>query len=283
MIDSSRANTRQEAREKGLTTYFTGKICKNGHITERNTSTGACRQCVWESNHRSEEEKQRIKRLKSIEQENAKSEYGEQLISRAEARSKGLTHYFTGKECKNGHISKRLTKCGRCLECCNMWVRRDYSNNPDKFRKQAKDRYALDPEKHAQKAANWRAENPDRVKEIQKGYRERNPRIVSERKKEWRKNNPDYAAEHREKNRGEYMNYSATRRIRRNAAVATFIETMMIKIKYEQCAALNDEAGYIKYHVDHIWPLSRGGPHLPWNLQIITAESNSRKGSKLIS
>ena len=123
MIDSSRANTRQEAREKGLTTYFTGKICKNGHITERNTSTGACRQCVWESNHRSEEEKQRIKRLKSIEQENAKSEYGEQLISRAEARSKGLTHYFTGKECKNGHISKRLTKCGRCLECSNMWVR----------------------------------------------------------------------------------------------------------------------------------------------------------------
>ena len=37
-----------------------------------------------------------------------------------------------------------------------------------------------------------------------------------------------------------------------------------------------------KYHVDHIIPLSKGGQHLPWNLQILTAEENIKKSNKII-
>jgi len=37
-----------------------------------------------------------------------------------------------------------------------------------------------------------------------------------------------------------------------------------------------------KYHVDHIIPLSKGGEHLPWNLQVLTAEENLIKSNKLI-
>jgi len=36
----------------------------------------------------------------------------------------------------------------------------------------------------------------------------------------------------------------------------------------------------VEYHVDHIWPLSKGGPHWSGNLQIITAEENLGKGDK---
>ena len=36
-------------------------------------------------------------------------------------------------------------------------------------------------------------------------------------------------------------------------------------------------------HVDHIYPLSKGGLHVPWNLQYLTAEENMRKGSKVIN
>lgn len=37
--------TREEAIEKGLTRYFTGKPCKHGHIAERNTVSKNCMEC----------------------------------------------------------------------------------------------------------------------------------------------------------------------------------------------------------------------------------------------
>lgn len=49
---------------------------------------------------------------------------------------------------------------------------------------------------------------------------------------------------------------------------------------YKECKSLNNDAGYIKYHVDHIRPLSKGGAHAPSNLQILLAEDNLKKGDK---
>jgi len=49
---------------------------------------------------------------------------------------------------------------------------------------------------------------------------------------------------------------------------------------YKECKKLNEEAGYIKFHVDHIKPLSKGGAHAPYNLQILLAEDNLRKSDK---
>ena len=45
---------------------------------------------------------------------------------------------------------------------------------------------------------------------------------------------------------------------------------------YLECERITRETG-IEHHVDHIWPLSKGGPHLWYNLQIITAEENLSK------
>ena len=42
--------SRPEARQKGLKTYFTGKLCKNGHNSYRYTQSGTCAQCVKEAN-----------------------------------------------------------------------------------------------------------------------------------------------------------------------------------------------------------------------------------------
>ena len=47
---------------------------------------------------------------------------------------------------------------------------------------------------------------------------------------------------------------------------------------YLECERITRETG-IEHHVDHIWPLSLGGPHLPFNLQIITAEENLKKNA----
>src|ERR1035438_1005723 len=44
-----------------------------------------------------------------------------ELISRKDARIKGLKRYFTGKECKNGHLAERYvsssSETGVCVEC----------------------------------------------------------------------------------------------------------------------------------------------------------------------
>ncbi len=52
---------------------------------------------------------------------------------------------------------------------------------------------------------------------------------------------------------------------------------------YKKSNALNLKAGFIKYHVDHINPLSKGGSHELKNLRIVTAVKNIKKGSKLIA
>lgn len=42
------------------------------------------------------------------------------LISRDEAKSKGLYRYYTGKPCKKGHISQRYVSNMGCVECRNV-------------------------------------------------------------------------------------------------------------------------------------------------------------------
>lgn len=57
-----------------------------------------------------------------------------ELISRQEANNKGLTRYFTGKDCKHGHICQRKVNSGVCVECsilCTRKWRQNGSYNPE--------------------------------------------------------------------------------------------------------------------------------------------------------
>lgn len=64
--------------------------------------------------------------------------------TRAEARARGLKHYFTGKPCKHGHVAKRhLT--GTCVPCgVNSAMAWD-SRNPGKVKERNARYYAADP------------------------------------------------------------------------------------------------------------------------------------------
>jgi hypothetical protein len=54
--------TLQEAISRGLTRYFTGRPCKRGHISQRNTITSACLACLayYQRAHRQKLQQNRL-------------------------------------------------------------------------------------------------------------------------------------------------------------------------------------------------------------------------------
>lgn len=60
-----------------------------------------------------------------------------QIITRAEAKAAGLTHYFTGKPCRHGHVDVRFTSIGKCKTCARLAAMAHHEHTTDKRRKYA--------------------------------------------------------------------------------------------------------------------------------------------------
>ncbi len=91
------ATARQAAQAAGLTTYFTGKPCKRGHVSARHTKD---RQCV----------------VCRIEVSQARPVKFRKLLLASKAKEKGDKYYTTGRPCIRGHMCERTLK-GACVQC----------------------------------------------------------------------------------------------------------------------------------------------------------------------
>lgn len=58
-------------------------------------------------------------------------------VSRKQALTLGLSRYFTGKPCRNGHINERYTN-GRCVSCAIEWQINNRDSTARGFRQWAK-------------------------------------------------------------------------------------------------------------------------------------------------
>ena len=87
-----------------------------------------------------------------------------ELISREEAKNQGLRFYFTGIECKHGHLTVRRVSSTQCEEC-----RRLISNkfNTKKYKEDEQFR-----EKRKQYAKEWRSKNQDYLPEYHQTQKE---------------------------------------------------------------------------------------------------------------
>ena len=73
------------------------------------------------------------------------------VVTRQEARERGLTRYYLGTPCKHGHVAERLTRSTQCIPCNKENLRRwlDTADGKEKYRKAVREcqqrRRAKDP------------------------------------------------------------------------------------------------------------------------------------------
>ena len=133
---------------------------------------------------------------------------------------------------------------------------------------------------------NWKNKNKERQAVHYKKYREGNGKFKrAEAHKNWQKENKDKANQYtykwRDENPGKAAEQRFLRRAKNDVIQLTKNEKMLVNEIYK-LAKLCERIFNIKYHVDHVVPVSLGGSNHPSNLRVIPAQMNLEKGKKLI-
>jgi hypothetical protein len=188
---------------------------------------------------------------------------------------KSLTDYYLTSK-KRGR--KPRSDCKECaLKQCSEYKQ----NNREKVLNYFSTRYQEDEEYREKKKRNakiYRLKNLEIVKERGKLYRAKNKEKIAERKKV-------YAQKHKERDRPKYLAHTRARQLKLKNAIPIFLQDCSKEKndveKIYRLRQIFDKATGIKHHVDHMWPLSDGGPHWSGNLQVIPAVDNLSKHAKV--
>lgn len=203
----------------------------------------------------------------------------------AEAKAAGSKTYFTGNPCPYGHVSERYTIGSRCVICAlkhsKDQKRLPYNSKMYNPTKKA-DYYRKNKDRILQQRKSKKAETLgisvlelDRLKLERIEYLKRRggKRTKEQAEKYYRR---DYSM-----NKDRYLASSAAAKRQRRQQTPPWAKFSEIRIFYMTAARLTEETG-IEHHVDHIVPLGGelvSGLHCQFNLQVLPAEQNLRKGN----
>ena len=201
-------------------------------------------------------------------------------LNRQEAKQLGVNKCY-GSACKtHPELEGFRWVSGACIECAKEHIRKSRKANPERTKAHHKlqyDKLKLNPLYIDKK----------RVRDA--AYRKANRVKVSAIEAAWKAKNPEKVLIHKQNAKGKYKaqkNFdTAMRRLslyKRTPHWLSVDDRWMIEQAYE-LATLRAKMFGFKWHVDHIIPL-RGktvsGLHVPWNIQVIPAIENIRKGNK---
>jgi hypothetical protein len=132
----------------------------------------------------------------------------------------------------------------------------------------------------------WREANPDKARDNLREWRNKNREKNLESTREWRKANPEKVKlmyENRKKNIEKFRLDGRVKRAKRRAMLLERLHpdhnVEIEKTLSAQCKSLFTRFG-IKFEVDHIVPLTKGGWHHHSNLHVIPLSWNRRKHNK---
>jgi 5-methylcytosine-specific restriction endonuclease McrA len=207
--------------------------------------------------------------------------------SRGDAKAAGVTHYFTGKSCINGHVGRRFASNGSCELCateqCQSWRK----NNPGRAAEASRSWRANNAENVAQSKRSARSRNREKISQQEREYRIRNPDARKSILKSWRMRNvariAEYEKSYRAANKERLRAYNSTRKaIRRSIEEAGIgLGTLLgwVKAQPKICFYCVTDCAE-SFHVDHFVPLAKGGAHVLTNLRIACAPCNLRKNAR---
>lgn len=177
-----------------------------------------------------------------------------------------------------------------CKECHKVYTHNHYLKNKQKYIESAK-QHQIDNKTHKQEYdRKRRTEKKEELKAYKKFVYQRDKEKINartkqwvlknlERRKEiarkWSRDNPDYVR---------IRSYLRTKQI--DLATPKWLtkeQLVWIKFFYSLAVKISEDRG-TPFQVDHIYPIkgkNSCGLNVPWNLQILTAEQNMKKGNKL--
>lgn len=175
--------------------------------------------------------------------------------------------------------TKRCTGCGLELPETDFQIKS----------KRTGQRRAICPACKRRESVEYKAKNAEKVKADNARYRAENREALAERQRRWREEHPDaYLAIHSKwkANNTDLVNAGTHRRrngIKKNGGSWTAAEWQAIKAEQDhRCLMCGRQEPEIKLTVDHIIPVSFGGPNIAANLQGLCKSCNSKKARKVL-
>ena len=126
-----------DARAAGGVHFIPVIPCPKGHLSKRLVSTQQCCKCLVDNRRGRGDAKKRIEK-KTAE------------VKRITSKNLGKKYYFTGIECKNGHVSNRLVSTRQCVDCLkSRSSKRDSPHVPSDEEKRRRNAKRRRPESRA--------------------------------------------------------------------------------------------------------------------------------------
>ena len=261
------ATSRLEALRRGLTYYFTGQACREGHRSERMSCTGGCVECnrlrIFLPPDADPEIREYYDKVHTPKLRKSYAMRLERVLPYLGDRQKSIAQSLLSTFYEKVSLSEKQWSLVHDLHRAGRERRKSHPGyiSLERFKEDLRSRRVWS---YSHSTGDKCSSGHDLMHEVFTGR-------VSCPTCDWEKS-VESARQSRRNRRARKMNS-----VGRNTAADVKRILMRQKHKCVYCKT-NLKAGY---HVDHIIPLSKGGSNGPKNLQCLCAFCNLSKGAKM--